>query len=137
MRTKVCKLIVGCSLYNTHPSFLERWQRHPGFRVILDTTEVFHPKLYLFRVGTEAHLLIGSSNLTGGALRRTERQMFSGTAGRPKGKVWAQWLAEYRAAWQRKQNLAKVARPKTQSRPLALQRPRALESGRLGNISNG
>ena len=44
-RRKVRKLVVGCALLNTNPGFLERWQGQPGFRVVLDRTEIFHPKL--------------------------------------------------------------------------------------------
>src|ERR1700693_2202580 len=53
MRRKVRKLVVGCALHNTNPDFLKRWQGQPGFKVVLDATEVFHPKLYLFRVSGE------------------------------------------------------------------------------------
>jgi HKD family nuclease len=137
MRTKLRKLVVGCSLHNTNPNFLERWQGHPGFRVVLDTTEVFHPKLYLFRVGTEFHLFVGSSNLTGGGFEKTreanvllhgsemgpigdaaayiEERYKEGT--KPHGKVWAQWLAAYRIAWQKKQNFASSIQPRSASSP--------------------
>ena len=126
MRGKVCKLVVGCALYNTNPGFLERWQSHPGFKVVLDTTEVFHPKLYLFRVDEEVYLFIGSSNLTGGGFdknREANILLHGGDAGpianaadyiearhreatEPRGKVWTEWLASYRVGWQKKQNLA-------------------------------
>lgn len=42
MRRKVRKLVVGCSLCNTNPDFLKKWQGQPGFKVVLDVTEVFH-----------------------------------------------------------------------------------------------
>jgi hypothetical protein len=127
MRRKVRKLAVGCALYNTNPDFLERWQGQPGFRVVLDTTEVFHPKLYLFRVGGEVHLFVGSSNLTGGGFdknREANILVRGGDAGpiadaaayidarhreatKPQGKTWAAWLASYRAGWQKKQSSAR------------------------------
>jgi HKD family nuclease len=127
MRRKVRKLVVGCSLCNTNPDFLKKWQRHPGFRVVLDTTEVFHPKLYLFRAGGEVHLFIGSSNLTGGGFDKNQeanillRGRNAGPiaeaaayikdrhreATKPGGKVWAEWLASYRVSWNKKPKLAR------------------------------
>src|SRR5688572_21059208 len=32
MKKKIRKLVVGCTLYNTNPDFLKRWQGQPGFR---------------------------------------------------------------------------------------------------------
>jgi HKD family nuclease len=137
MRTKVSKLVVGCALRNTNPNFLERWQGQPGFRVVLDTTEVFHPKLYLFRVGAEVHLLIGSSNLTGGGFEKNREanvllhgsetgpiadaatyiQARHKEATKPHGMVWTRWLAAYRTAWQKKQNFAKSIQTRSAGSP--------------------
>ncbi len=127
MRAKVNKLVVGCALYNTNPDFLERWQGHGGFKVVLDTSEIFHPKVYLFRIRTAAYLFIGSSNLTDGGFEKNreanlllhgrETGPISDAAAyidarhkeatKPTGKLWTQWLVAYRAAWQKKQNFAK------------------------------
>lgn len=126
MRRKVRKLVVGCALFNTNPDFLKKWQGQPGFKVILDTTEVFHPKLYFFRIGGEAHLFIGSSNLTGGGFQKNREAniLLHGNnvgpiadaatyiearhreATKPRGKIWTKWLALYRATWEKRQDIA-------------------------------
>jgi HKD family nuclease len=123
-RRKVRRLVVGCTLFNTHPAFLERWQNHARFRVVLDTGEVFHPKLYLFRGRHRIHLLVGSSNLTdGGFEKNREANVLLQASGEragpvaagadyinaryvqasiPRGPQWEKWLASYRSSWKSK-----------------------------------
>lgn len=136
-RHKVRRLVVGCTLFNTHPDFLKRWQAHPRFRVVRDTTEVFHPKLYLFRTQQGACLLAGSSNLTDGGFEKNReanvlleasnghtgpvaagaayiRTLYS-EASTPRGQQWETWLANYRARWRR--------RPHPGARPPQRQEP--------------
>lgn len=146
-RAKVSKLVVGCALHNTNPNFLERWQGQAGFRVFLDTTEVFHPKLYLLRVGAEAYLFVGSSNLTSGGFEKNREanvllhgseagpiadavayiRARYGEATRPHGKVWTRWLAAYREAWQKKQSFAKSIQSSAASPPPTATKLQGLE----------
>ncbi len=130
-KKKVRKLVVGCTLHNTHPDFLKRWQRHPQFRVFPHTTEFFHPKVYLFRLGGEVSLLAGSSNLTAGGFEKNREAnvLLRGSlaarpiadarayiaslhrvAHLPRGETWRKWLAWYRSDWQKRQTMG-MARP--------------------------
>ncbi len=134
-RDKVRTLVVGCTLLNTHPDFLERWQRHATFKVVMDTTEVFHPKVYLFRAGREFSLLVGSSNLTDGGFEKNREAniLLSGTArgsgaiaeaaayiheryreaSKPEGPEWRRWLKNYRSCWKRKPKSTSLTRKRT------------------------
>lgn len=73
--SKRCQIIVGANFGLTEPKALNlvlKWGKETGkitgFINRLDSKEVFHPKMYLFRKGTEAHIIVGSANLTGGGL---------------------------------------------------------------------
>ena len=59
--------IVGIAFNHTHPDAIE-WLGDIGadLRVFKDDTELFHPKIYLFRNRQRYALFIGSSNLTYG-----------------------------------------------------------------------
>jgi HKD family nuclease len=72
---KRCEIIVGANFGLTEPKALNmilKWGKETGkitgFINRLDSKEVFHPKMYLFRKGKEAHIIVGSANLTGGGL---------------------------------------------------------------------
>lgn len=72
---KRCEIIVGANFGLTEPKALKmilNWGKETGtitgFINRLDSKEVFHPKMYLFRKGKEAHIIVGSANLTGGGL---------------------------------------------------------------------
>jgi hypothetical protein len=122
-RSKVSRFVVGCALYNTHPDFLEKWQNQPNFRVIRDTDEIFHPKLYLFWMPKSVVLLVGSSNLTDGGFEKNQEAnvlLSSGTptgalaagvddicrhfqsGAPPQGPGWSSWLSAYRKSWARR-----------------------------------
>ena len=137
MRKKVKRLVVGCSLHNTNPAFLKRWQREAGFKVVTDTSEVFHPKLYLFRCRTETHLMIGSSNLTTGGFEKNREAnvLLRGrevgplsqaacyieechrTATPPGGKAWEQWLDRYSTEWRKRRNFDRSQQPRLRTGP--------------------
>jgi hypothetical protein len=92
--------------------------------VVLETTEIFHPKLYLFRHQGTTSLLAGSSNLTDGGFQRnreanvllTTAEGRSGPvadaaayiearyreASEPRGRQWKSWLKKYRSSWKKK-----------------------------------
>lgn len=46
--TKISRMVVGTSFFQTHPAFIEAFQTHPNVRFVLKTVGVFHPKLYFF-----------------------------------------------------------------------------------------
>ena len=143
-RHKVRRLVVGCTLFNTHPEFLERWQDQPHFRVVRHTTELFHPKLYLFRRRGDVYLLAGSSNLTdGGFEKNREANVLLKAVGKnrslvaagvaymkacydeasiPRGTEWRSWLAGYRSRWTKMRRLR--ARPLDPDDPGNARHPR-------------
>jgi len=64
---KVRRLVVGLHFHQTHPKFIDDWRKKPEtpLRLVNDLKGIFHPKVYLFRKGREARLLMGSANFTG------------------------------------------------------------------------
>jgi HKD family nuclease len=71
---KIEKMIVGLHFYQTHPEFIKEFMNFNSVRFILDTSGIYHPKVYLFyndKYNWEC--LIGSANLTiGGFSSNTE-----------------------------------------------------------------
>jgi HKD family nuclease len=70
-----CKILAGASYGLTEPdaltTLLKRSNTHPrhyAYLTRLDSRQVFHPKMYLFRTGNLGHIIIGSANMTNGGL---------------------------------------------------------------------
>lgn len=66
-------LIVGTHGSQTHPNCLRALAKHPGKAFIRrNSTELFHPKLYIFEHADRFSVVIGSHNLTHGAFEVNE-----------------------------------------------------------------
>ncbi|MFZ1570035.1 MAG: phospholipase D-like domain-containing protein [Thiolinea sp.] len=65
---KIKQAVIGTHFYQTHPDVLDTFQGNTNIRFILQPSGVFHPKIYLFYSKNNWDLLIGSANLTSGAL---------------------------------------------------------------------
>ena len=63
-RGKFRNFVVGTHSYITSPSVIERFQAEPAFRVMRPDGPLFHPKIYVFRLGEETVVVVGSHNLT-------------------------------------------------------------------------
>lgn len=75
-KQKVTKFIVGTHFYQTDPKFLEEFINNEHVRVIKNSGEVFHPKIYFFTINSrEWKCLIGSANFTNGAMNKNEEIM--------------------------------------------------------------
>ena len=65
---KIKKIVVGIHFYQTHPDFIETFQKNKNVRYILQPEGTFHPKIFLFTNGDgDWELLVGSGNFTNGA----------------------------------------------------------------------
>lgn len=70
-RTAIIKrAVIGTHFYQTHPDVLDEFGPQNNFRFILQPNGVFHPKIFLFWNKDSWEALIGSANLTSGALTR-------------------------------------------------------------------
>jgi len=71
-RNKILKSVVGLHFYQTSPNFIEKFLETEEIQYNKRmTTDVFHPKVYLFyNNDSEWTALVGSSNLTGGGFGR-------------------------------------------------------------------
>lgn len=67
---RIHRLVVGTHFFQTHPDFIEQFNSHPRARFVLNTSGVFHPKVYLFESGREWAAIVGSANFTAGALSK-------------------------------------------------------------------
>jgi len=65
---RVHRLVVGTHFFQTHPDFIEQFNGHPRVRFQLNSSGVFHPKVYLFESGSRWESIVGSANFTAGAL---------------------------------------------------------------------
>jgi hypothetical protein len=67
-RDRVSQLVVGMHFYQTHPDFLKAFVDDPKVHVVLQPSDVFHPKIYLFENSRDDWArIIGSPNFTGAA----------------------------------------------------------------------
>ena len=67
-RKKIRKAVIGTHFYQTHPDVLNEFVGFRNCRFVLQPQGVFHPKVFLFWSENSWDLLIGSANLTNGAL---------------------------------------------------------------------
>jgi len=73
--SRITRAIIGTHFYQTHPDVLDAFQGKTNARFVLQPSGVFHPKLYLFRSEDRWEALIGSANLTSGALSTNSEAM--------------------------------------------------------------
>ena len=64
---KIERMVVGTHFYQTHPSFIEAFVAHPNVRIVMNTEELFHPKVYFFeKIPGAWECIVGSPNFTQG-----------------------------------------------------------------------
>ena len=69
-RDRIERAIIGTHFYQTDPDVLDAFVGSRTVQFVLQPTGVFHPKVYLFWSDDAWELIIGSPNLTMGALTR-------------------------------------------------------------------
>jgi len=74
-KEKINKFVVGTHFYQTDPKFLEYFVDNDKVRVIKNSGEVFHPKIYYFNTADGWECLVGSANFTNGAMNKNEELM--------------------------------------------------------------
>lgn len=121
-RSHIRQGVIGTHFYQTHPDVLVTFAGSTRVRFILQPKGVFHPKVYIFWDGGTWEALIGSANLTAGALNENSETMLlmSGEYGGSDGMkdrilktisdYWSQAVAlepsavlAYRSIWERQQ----------------------------------
>jgi len=65
---KITKAVIGTHFYQTHPDVLDSFTDSATVKFMLQPTGVFHPKVYVFWDDKGFEAVIGSANLTKGAL---------------------------------------------------------------------
>jgi len=120
--SRITRAVIGTHFYQTHPDVIDAFQGKSNVRFVLQPNGVFHPKLYLFRSDDQWEALIGSANLTSGALSTNSEAMLligGGTDGSTSlpdemvsliDRYWeiaepirTREAAAYREVWNRKQ----------------------------------
>jgi len=74
-RNRIRKAVIGTHFYQTHPDVLDAFAESNDVRFILQTRGVFHPKIYIFWNQQHWEVLMGSANLTAGALNTNAEAM--------------------------------------------------------------
>lgn len=69
-KEKIARAIIGTHFYQTHPDVLDQFVGAQHVRFMLQPDGVFHPKVYLFWNNDAWEVVIGSPNLTVGALTK-------------------------------------------------------------------
>lgn len=67
-RHKISKAVIGTHFYQTHPDVLDSFTDSSNVKFMLQPTGVFHPKVYVFWDDRGFEAVIGSANLTKGAM---------------------------------------------------------------------
>lgn len=74
-RNRIHKAVIGTHFYQTHPDVLDAFMESGDVRFILQPRGVFHPKIYIFWNQKHWEVLMGSANLTAGALTNNAEAM--------------------------------------------------------------
>jgi len=74
-RNRIRKAVIGTHFYQTHPDVLDAFTESNDVRFILQPRGVFHPKIYIFWNQKHWEVLMGSANLTAGALNNNAEAM--------------------------------------------------------------
>jgi len=74
-RKRIHKAIIGTHFYQTHPDVLDAFVESNDVRFILQPRGIFHPKIYFFWNQKHWEVLMGSANLTAGALTNNTEAM--------------------------------------------------------------
>ncbi|WP_072762066.1 phospholipase D family protein [Rhodanobacter sp. OK091] len=82
---RISRAVIGTHFYQTHPDVLDAFHGLKEVRFVLQPSGVFHPKIFLFRNRDFWEALIGSANLTNGALGKNSETMLlvGGAIGEP------------------------------------------------------
>lgn len=67
---RIVRTVIGTHFYQTHPDVLDQFVDSTKVKFILQPDGVFHPKVYLFWSPEAWEVIIGSPNLTVGALSK-------------------------------------------------------------------
>lgn len=67
---RIVEAVIGTHFYQTHPDILDQFVGSRNVKFILQPDGVFHPKVYLFWSSKAWEVIIGSPNLTAGALTK-------------------------------------------------------------------
>ena len=74
-QNRIQKAVIGTHFYQTHPDVLDAFAESKKVRFIIQPRGVFHPKVYIFWNKKNWELLMGSANLTNGALTNNAEAM--------------------------------------------------------------
>lgn len=66
---KISTGVIGTHFYQTHPDVLDEFVGSSRVRFVLQPEGVFHPKVFVFWTLNSWEILIGSANLTAGAIK--------------------------------------------------------------------
>lgn len=69
-KKRIYRAVIGTHFYQTNPDVLEQFVDSTNVRFILQPNGVFHPKIYLFWNSKAWEIIVGSPNLTDGALNK-------------------------------------------------------------------
>lgn len=68
-KAKINTGVIGTHFYQTHPEVLDQFVGSSQVKFVLQPEGVFHPKVYAFWTAESWEILIGSANLTAGAIK--------------------------------------------------------------------
>ena len=74
-KKKILRAVIGTHFYQTHPDVLKNFIDCNEVRFVLQPQGIFHPKAYLFWSKKSWDMLVGSANLTSGALSKNSELM--------------------------------------------------------------
>lgn len=102
---KFRRLIVGTHFHQTDPKVLLKFSKNLKAKMMLPDGDTFHPKIYLFRVGQEIAVIVGSHNLTSKAFSGNS-EMSVMLRGAATDTVFQELNIFIEAEWQRAVSIA-------------------------------
>ncbi len=63
-KERIKKMVVGVSFDHTHPEFIRTFIKEKNIRFFKKPGTLFHPKIYLFKEGSNWEMIMGSMNFT-------------------------------------------------------------------------
>lgn len=69
-RRRLAQAVIGTHFYQTHPDVLDQFIESNNVKFMLQPDGVFHPKVYVFWSANAWEVILGSPNLTHGALTK-------------------------------------------------------------------
>jgi HKD family nuclease len=97
--SKIGHVVIGTHMYQTDPAVLRKFMPRKAVRCLPPNGDLFHPKVYFFRMGERVVAIVGSHNLTNGAFGGKNIEASVLLEGLPKDKSFIELSSFIKSKW--------------------------------------